>query len=55
VTVYSPDSSQASPLGMAREMFRDLLASRELAWRLAVRDIRSQYRQAAGVLSLRDR
>jgi lipopolysaccharide transport system permease protein len=54
VTVYSPDSSQASPLGMARE-FRDLLASRELAWRLAVRDIRSQYRQTAGVLSLGDR
>ncbi|WP_200802333.1 ABC transporter permease [Desulfopila aestuarii] len=27
-------------------MFRDLLASRELAWRLAVRDISAQYRQA---------
>ncbi|MBV5328559.1 MAG: ABC transporter permease [Chlorobium sp.] len=26
-------------------MFRDLLASRELAWRLTVRDIRAQYRQ----------
>lgn len=28
-------------------MLRDLLASRELAWRLAVRDIKAQYRQAA--------
>ena len=26
-------------------MFRDLFASRELAWRLAVRDIRARYRQ----------
>lgn len=36
---------------MFREMFRDLYDSRELAWRLAVRDIRAQYRQAVlGVL-----
>ena len=46
VTVYTPDSSLSHPLVMAREMFRDLFASRELAWRLAVRDIRAQYRQA---------
>ena len=45
-TVYTPDSSLADPLTMVREMFRDLSASRELAWRLAVRDIRAQYRQA---------
>ncbi|WP_242479069.1 ABC transporter permease [Lamprobacter modestohalophilus] len=31
---------------MIRDMFRDLAAGRELAWRLAVRDIRAQYRQA---------
>jgi lipopolysaccharide transport system permease protein len=32
-------------------MFRDLVASRDLAWRLAVRDISAQYRQAfLGVL-----
>jgi lipopolysaccharide transport system permease protein len=31
---------------MLCEMFRDLHASRELAWRLAVRDISAQYRQA---------
>jgi len=31
---------------MLGEMSRDLAASRELAWRLAVRDISAQYRQA---------
>lgn len=46
VTIYTPDSSLASPFRMAREMFRDLVAARELAWRLAVRDISAQYRQA---------
>ena len=45
-TIYSPDSSLASPAKMLREMFADLLAGRELAWRLAVRDIQAQYRQA---------
>jgi lipopolysaccharide transport system permease protein len=28
-------------------MFRDLLAGRELAWRLTIRDISAQYRQTA--------
>lgn len=46
VTVYTPDSSLANPLRMARAMLRDLLSSRELAWRLAVRDLSAQYRQA---------
>lgn len=46
ISVYTPDSSLTNPLIMVREMFRDLFASRELAWRLAVRDIRAQYRQA---------
>jgi lipopolysaccharide transport system permease protein len=45
VTVYTPDSSLASPLSMVRAMFRDIFESRDLAWRLAVRDIRAQYRQ----------
>jgi lipopolysaccharide transport system permease protein len=44
--VYSPEPSLASPRKMLHEMFRDLVASRELAWRLAVRDISAQYRQA---------
>jgi lipopolysaccharide transport system permease protein len=29
-----------------KEMGRDLLASRELAWQLMVRDISAQYRQS---------
>jgi len=46
ITVYTPDSSLANPIKMLRGMFSDLAAGRELAWRLAVRDIRAQYRQA---------
>jgi lipopolysaccharide transport system permease protein len=45
-TIYSPESSLSSPAKMLRDMFTDLVASRELAWRLAVRDIQAQYRQA---------
>ena len=44
-TIYTPESSLANPAKMIKEMFRDLLAARELAWRLAVRDISAQYRQ----------
>src|SRR5262245_7982548 len=46
IRVYTPDSSLANPRTMMRGMFRDLLASRELAWRLAVRDIVAGHRQA---------
>lgn len=34
------------PLQLWQEMWRDLLASRELAWQLLVRDIKAQYRQS---------
>ena len=44
--IYTPESSLGRPAVMLREMFRDLRASRELGWRLATRDVRSQYRQA---------
>lgn len=51
VTVYSPKSSLTNPVKMARALLADLFGSRELAWRLAVRDISAQYRQAAlGIL-----
>jgi lipopolysaccharide transport system permease protein len=46
VTRYTADSRLQHPAQMIRDMFRDLAAGRELAWRLAVRDIRAQYRQA---------
>lgn len=46
VTIYTPDSPLRHPAKLIREMFRDLLASRELAWRLFVRDTSAQYRQS---------
>jgi lipopolysaccharide transport system permease protein len=45
VTRHTPESKVRHPLTLLREMFRDLGASRELAWRLIVRDISAQYRQ----------
>lgn len=51
VTVYTPESALSSPGKMLALMLRDLLAARGLAWRLTVRDIKAQYRQAfLGVL-----
>jgi len=44
--VYTPESKIRHPLRMVRAMGCDLLASRELAWRLLVRDISAQYRQS---------
>ena len=46
VTVYTPASAMRQPRLMVRSMWADLKGSRELAWRLAVRDIRAQYRQS---------
>lgn len=43
---YTPESYLKQPFKLLREMWRDLLASRELAWRLMVRDISAQYRQS---------
>jgi len=49
--VHTPDSLLRRPRYLLWTMGRDLLASRELAWRLMVRDISAQYRQAfLGVL-----
>ncbi len=51
VTLYSPKSSLSNPVKMAKALLGDLVGSRELAWRLSVRDISAQYRQAAlGIL-----
>ncbi|MEA5572774.1 ABC transporter permease [Calothrix sp. UHCC 0171] len=44
--IYTPESSLKHPIKLFRQMWEDLLASRELAWRLMVRDINSQYRQS---------
>lgn len=51
ITIYSSYSSLINPFKILRDIFRDLTVSRELAWRLAVRDIYTQYRQTfLGVL-----
>jgi lipopolysaccharide transport system permease protein len=47
VTRYTPESRLRHPLTLLRQMWKDLKASRELAWRLIVRDISAQYRQTA--------
>lgn len=46
VVMYTPDSQMRSPLHLLRLMYRDLASSRELAWRLFVRDISAKYRQS---------
>lgn len=47
IIIYTPESSLHNPSRMVREMICDLFSSYELAWQLATRDIRAQYRQAA--------
>ncbi len=44
--LYTPESQMRRPVLLLRLMWRDLLASRELAWRLLIRDISAQYRQS---------
>lgn len=44
--VYTPESQIRNPVQLFQQMWRDLLACRELAWRLMVRDISAQYRQS---------
>jgi lipopolysaccharide transport system permease protein len=46
ITVYTPDSPLRHPAALLCGMIRDLLASRELAWRLYVRDTRARYRNS---------
>lgn len=45
VAVYTPEPSLQHPAVMARALGKDILAGRELAWRLFVRDLSAQYRQ----------
>lgn len=46
VAVYTPAPALRAPGRLLAEMVRDLRASRELAWRLFVRDLASRYRQS---------
>jgi lipopolysaccharide transport system permease protein len=47
VRIYTPQSAVRNPGRLLAEMFRDLARSRELAWRLFVRDVSARYRQSA--------
>ena len=47
LTVYTPESPLREPARFIRAMIQDLLASRQLAWRLFVRDLSAQYRNSA--------
>jgi lipopolysaccharide transport system permease protein len=45
VRVYSPEPALQHPKILLADLWRDLMAGRELAWRLFVRDLKAQYRQ----------
>jgi lipopolysaccharide transport system permease protein len=45
IAIYTPESQLKKPLKMAADMLIDLKNSFGLAWRLAIRDVSSQYRQ----------
>lgn len=47
VRVYTPESRLRHPARLLVDLMRDVLSGRELAWRLAVRDVSAQYRQTA--------
>lgn len=44
--IYTPESKIKHPLMLFKFMWRDLLASKGLAWQLMIRDIKAQYRQS---------
>jgi lipopolysaccharide transport system permease protein len=46
VTVYTPESPLRQPAKFVRLMVADLADSRELAWRLFIRDLSAQYRNS---------
>ena len=46
MVIYTSESLLRHPLLLFKQMWRDLLASRGLAWRLLVRDISAQYRKS---------
>lgn len=46
IKIYTPESPLKNPRKLFQEMFKDLINSGELAWKLALRDINAQYRQS---------
>ena len=45
VRIYSPEPLLGHPVTLIKNIFKDLMAGRELAWRLFIRDLSAQYRQ----------
>lgn len=45
VRIYSPEPLLGHPVTLIKNIFKDLKAGRELAWRLFIRDLSAQYRQ----------
>ena len=45
VRIYSPEPLLGHPVTLIKNIIKDLLAGRELAWRLFIRDLSAQYRQ----------
>lgn len=45
VRVYSPEQDLEHPAKLLADLVRDIVAGRELAWRLFTRDVKAQYRQ----------
>jgi lipopolysaccharide transport system permease protein len=45
VRIYSPEPLLGHPFTLIRNITKDILAGRELAWRLFIRDLSAQYRQ----------
>ncbi len=45
VRIYSPEPLLGHPVTLIRNILKDLMAGRELAWRLFIRDLSAQYRQ----------
>ena len=46
LTIYTPEPALKHPAKLIKELFVDIIQSRELAWRLFLRNIRGQYRQS---------
>jgi lipopolysaccharide transport system permease protein len=44
--VYTPASQMRTPVALMKSIWRDIASSRELSWRLFVRDLSAQYRQS---------
>lgn len=46
VVVHLPGSAVRDPARLVRALFKDMVAAGPLAWRLAMRDVKAQYRQS---------